>query len=132
MQNITAQLIGYMYYISIFLAVIVLPFLIIKGLIALGHADRESKAKGRHLLVVALQFTIILVVFPPLVGLIYKFVPHINPPVSSGGGETLKPFDVKGAGAGWIFSVLVSVFSFIIVGIEALIKLIAATSHFLL
>lgn len=127
MGNIVVKLVGYMYYIAVFVAVITLPFLIIKALVLYGHSDAESKVRGKHLITVSIQFAIVLAVLPPLIGLILRFLqPLINVPQAQSPSTAVHSVNPVASGAGWVFSILLSLLSYLIVAIEGFVKVIAA------
>lgn len=127
MQNITYSIVKYSYYIAVFVAVMVLPFLLIKALVAYGHMDPESKARGRHLLVVSMQFSIVLAVLPPLTVLIYKILkPLMKTPALPASSTSVTQVNPVASGAGWVFSLLVSLLSYIVVAVERFIKVVVA------
>ena len=127
MGNITFDLVKYMYYIAAFVAVITLPFLIVKALVLYGHNDAESKMRGRHLITVSMQFAIVLAVLPPLTGLILRFLrPLITVPQASNTPSVVHSVNPSASGAGWVFSIFASLLSYIVVAIEGFLKVVAA------
>lgn len=116
------QITLYLYYIALFVAVLIIPFVGIRAVVLFSQSDPESKMQGRHLLVVVARLLFVLAVLPPLIGVVGSILPKVNLNMGTSGGKPLTPVEIAPTLPGWIFSVLMSVFSFIFVGLEAFIK----------
>ena len=116
------QITLYSYYIALFIAVLILPFVGIRAIVLFSQSDPESKMRGRHLLIVVARLLFVLILLPPLIGVLGGILPKANLNMGPSGGNNLTPIEISPSGPGWLFSILISLISFIFVGLEAFIK----------
>jgi hypothetical protein len=107
--------------VEMFIGVLILPFILIRAIVLYSHADPESRMRARHLLVVVAELLLALVILPPLIGIVASILPSVS---VSKGKELPGPtwYTIKGPGPGWIFTLLFSLLSWLITGLEAFLK----------